>query len=300
MKIWLFKPTKIYQNVMNRFYVILLLIVLFCGNASGQRVISGQVFETFSEYIDPLRGRIGLTRQHDERGNRTIIEPKIGAIIRVKGTDIWTHTGIDGNFRIEVDTLHTNTTLIFSSLGLETQTINIGNASIINVVLQPRPYILDEFFTLNAFVHFRERFIDGRRSRECQLIRVEKQWGERDLQTFDSTFFLNRINININNLEQFVCNRTQGVIVVRFRLNVRGDIIDADIVRGIDFAYNARLLNYEILTAFQSAPRLNCRVLNHFLSRYQIVIAGGSVVRPSRRARDIILPIRIRITEVHQ
>ena len=269
MKIWLFKPTKIYHNVMNRLCVIVLLLVLFCDNVSGQRVISGQV----------TRSRCN--------------EPLTGVVIGARGANRGTLSGLDGNFRLSVEPLYT--TLFFSLLGYECQEITIGNDSIFNVALQPVPFVLDEFFTLNALVYSGERFIDGRSNRECQLIKVEKQWGERDLQTFDSTFFLH--HININNLEQFVCNPSPiEVIVVRFRLNIEGDIIDASIVRGIHLGHR-RLLHYEILTAFQSAPRLNCRVLNDLRSRYFQAFIG---VKPCERPIDIILPIRIRITEVHQ
>ena len=104
--------------IMKKFLAILLLLILFCDNVSGQRWISGQV--------TCVNG-----------------EPLIDAVVHIRHTHFGTVTDIDGNYRIEVDSLHT--TLIFSFIGFDTQEITIGNDTIINVVLEEESFPLDEF-----------------------------------------------------------------------------------------------------------------------------------------------------------
>ena len=127
---------------MNRFCVIVLLLVLFCGNASGQRVISGQV-------------RCNCCNA-----------PVQYAVIQARGADIRierarTLADSNGNYRIAIDSLHT--VLEFSYFGLDNEEIIIGNDSIINTTVN----LFRTGFALNAYVQ------------NGQLVRVQEAWDRR-------------------------------------------------------------------------------------------------------------------------
>lgn len=66
----------------------------------------------------------------------------IGASVLVKGTTQGVQTDIDGKYSIEVN--NDNAELIFQYIGMDTQTVKVGNRSVIDVVLQENATVLDE------------------------------------------------------------------------------------------------------------------------------------------------------------
>ena len=118
---------------MNKLYAILFLTLLLCNNIYGQRWISGQVTDSSGE-------------------------PLIGVSVQIRGTHLGTITDIDGNYRIEVDSLHT--TLMFSFVGFERQEIRIGNDSIIDVRLEYERILLSEV-VINAYGNLRRSNLTG-------------------------------------------------------------------------------------------------------------------------------------------
>jgi TonB-linked SusC/RagA family outer membrane protein len=68
-----------------------------------------------------------------------------GANVQIKGTTIGTVTDFDGKYSI---TAPSNSTLIFSFLGMKTQEIEIGGRKIINVVLQTDAVDIDEIVVI--------------------------------------------------------------------------------------------------------------------------------------------------------
>lgn len=68
-------------------------------------------------------------------------EPLIGVTITVEGTEIGTVTDAEGNYSISVPE---GSSLLFSSVGFETQSIAIGDQSILNVTLTEEVAALDE------------------------------------------------------------------------------------------------------------------------------------------------------------
>ena len=68
--------------------------------------------------------------------------PMIGATIQVKGTGTGTITGLDGDYTLA--NVPSNATLVFSSIGYETQEIAVNGQATINVVLKEATEFLDE------------------------------------------------------------------------------------------------------------------------------------------------------------
>lgn len=69
-------------------------------------------------------------------------EPLIGATVQVKGAGTGTITGIDGDYSLM--NVGKNDVLVFSSIGFETQEIQVGGRTTINVVLKEASELLDE------------------------------------------------------------------------------------------------------------------------------------------------------------
>ncbi|WP_460512194.1 SusC/RagA family TonB-linked outer membrane protein [Cyclobacterium sediminis] len=67
--------------------------------------------------------------------------PIPGATVSVPGTTIGTATDLDGKFSITVDE---NASIVFSFIGFESQTVNVGNRSTINITLVEDTQSLDE------------------------------------------------------------------------------------------------------------------------------------------------------------
>jgi len=89
----------------------------------------------------------------------------MSATVVIKGTNKSTRTDIDGNYQIEVDSLHT--TLIFNAWGHERQEIRIENDSVINVVLVRERVLLP---LLNIRTHI---FVNSRR-RVCDVVTTDR------------------------------------------------------------------------------------------------------------------------------
>ncbi|MDO6437309.1 TonB-dependent receptor [Cyclobacterium sp. 1_MG-2023] len=67
--------------------------------------------------------------------------PIPGATVSVPGTNIGTATDLDGKFSLTVDE---NAQIVFSFIGFESQTVNVGNRSTINITLVEDTQSLDE------------------------------------------------------------------------------------------------------------------------------------------------------------
>lgn len=78
-----------------------------------------------------------------------------GVTVLVKGTSLGIATDVDGKYRLGVP--EDATTLVFSYLGYLTQEVEIGNQSVINVVLEPDATSLDL-----------SKWIAGSHSRSCR------------------------------------------------------------------------------------------------------------------------------------
>ena len=68
-------------------------------------------------------------------------ETVIGASILIKGEKFGTTTDIDGRYSIKADS---NGTLVFSSIGYETQEVRIDGRTTIDVVMQENNALLNE------------------------------------------------------------------------------------------------------------------------------------------------------------
>ena len=69
-------------------------------------------------------------------------EPLIGATVQIKGSGAGTITGLDGDYSLM--NVEKNAVLVFSSIGYETQEIQVGGRTVINVMLKESSELLDE------------------------------------------------------------------------------------------------------------------------------------------------------------
>lgn len=65
-----------------------------------------------------------------------------GVTVLIKGTTQGTVTDVDGNFRLNVQ--DENAVLVFSSMGFISEEVNVGNQTVIDIVLTPDLAALDE------------------------------------------------------------------------------------------------------------------------------------------------------------
>ncbi len=264
-------------KTMNRFCVILLLILLSCNNVSACW-ISGKVIRY--NYDSPAKG----------------------VAVTIKETLKGTTTDIDGNYRIEADS--SNTTIVFSYRDYEPQEINIGNDSIINVVLMESDIQLVGFFVhATVFFETKETWIrDTIRIKKFRihkfkisrfeehiriypkieeerwhLIKVEKHWDGRESPNIFKYIF-----DSINYPEVSACNGIEGNVYVRFKIDLDGNLEIIKIIRGFD-----ERINKEIFSAFRSAPKLTDYELKQ--------IKRGN---PKYYTGIFLLPIKFRITRV--
>jgi TonB-linked SusC/RagA family outer membrane protein len=90
-----------------RYFSLSVILLLFVFCASAQKQVSGTV---------------------KENGN-----PVVGATVEVKGTNVATITGPQGNFVINLPSGRTQ--LVISYVGFETQTVNVGDKTTVDVVM---------------------------------------------------------------------------------------------------------------------------------------------------------------------
>lgn len=73
-------------------------------------------------------------------------EPLIGATVLLKGTGTGTVTDLDGNYLLT--NVANNAVLVFSSIGFESQEIQVGNQTTINITLKEASELLDEVLVI--------------------------------------------------------------------------------------------------------------------------------------------------------
>lgn len=115
---------------------------LFCtllpitANAEKHKEYSS--LNTLNDYHQIAQQSQGITGTIRDGNN----EPIIGANVMVKGTTIGTITDLDGKYTLQG--VPGGSVLVFSYIGYETQEINIGNRTSIDVVLREDMELLDE------------------------------------------------------------------------------------------------------------------------------------------------------------
>ena len=85
----------------------------------------------------------------DEKG-----EPIPGATVSVPGTNIGTATDIDGNYSL---TVPDNSRLVFSFIGYQSQTVEVGNSDVIDIKLQESSQALDEVVVIGYGTQIQSR-----------------------------------------------------------------------------------------------------------------------------------------------
>lgn len=96
-----------------------------------------------------LFSAVGLFAQSSHQISGTVKdvagEPLIGASVVEKGTTNGTMTDVDGNFAL---TVKQNAVIEISFIGFKTQTINVGQTSVFNIVLEDESNILNEVIAI--------------------------------------------------------------------------------------------------------------------------------------------------------
>ena len=112
------QPNQVYMKTTLRFFVVMGLL-LISGFAFSQGItITGTV----------TSAEDGL--------------PIPGVNVVVQGTTSGTATDLDGNYKVTVT--EENATLLFSFIGFKTQSIPVGNQTVINVALESDAQALEE------------------------------------------------------------------------------------------------------------------------------------------------------------
>ncbi len=111
------------MNFIVRFLVLATLLICFTHTAAAQeRTVTGTV-------TDGSNG-----------------QPLVGGTVQIKGTTRGTITDVDGQYSIQVGS--PDDVLVFSFIGLETQEIEVGNRSVVDVTLDPEVTELDEIVVI--------------------------------------------------------------------------------------------------------------------------------------------------------
>lgn len=185
------------------FFLILSLNIFSMGTATDDSLI--EYINAFQQ-SQTLKGKVV-----DEKGN-----PLPGVTIIVEGSTRGVTTDIDGSYTIEV---RPTDRLSFSFIGLESQTIEVGNRNILNVVMNEQPELLDEI----------------------QIVAFGKQRKESVISSI-STIKPAELKVPATNLTTALAGRMAGIISYQRSGEPGKD--DADFfIRGVtSFGYTAKPL----------------------------------------------------------
>jgi hypothetical protein len=271
---------RLKENFKTGKYILTLVLILLFHNSIYGQVISGMV--TFRNFDD-------------------LEEPASGATVMIKGTNKGIVTDINGKYQIEIDSTHN--TLQFNYMGYETQKINLGKDTIINIILEKEPIELLTF-ELTAYMQpgkieltgvtkkQRHKFFRKRgkevvqenrivqKSREPKILKIEKKWdwGSGNSSISD---WINHIYENIDYPDSTIFNGIIGKVYVKFAIDSKGCLKDLEIIRGLDDH-----ITQNIISTFKSMPEFKWEGWSEWSihpTKYYPVIC--------------ILPLRYRIIE---
>src|SRR5690554_4575934 len=142
-----------------------ILICLFSGSLSAQKSSLDSDLTNIERSMPALASinvleKGQLSKPFDVTVSGTVTdkngEPIPGATISVPGTGIGTATDLEGKYML---TVPEGSTLVFSFIGFETQTIGVGDQSIIDVTLAEDMGSLDEVVVMGYGVQKRVNVI---------------------------------------------------------------------------------------------------------------------------------------------
>jgi len=145
------KPLSNFQKLLMPIRVTLILLVCsmlnapaFAGNSRVTKTSLSLNNKTIDQTTDKMEVKNAIEIQLKVSGTVLGVnkEPVPGVTVLVKGTTIGTLTDADGKYTLT--NLPTGSVLVFSFMGMQTQTIEIGNRSTIDVVMLEESIGLDE------------------------------------------------------------------------------------------------------------------------------------------------------------
>lgn len=211
--------------------------------------------------------------------------PAIGATIYVKGTDNTAVTDINGDYQIFVDSIHR--TLCFSFIGFKTKELDLGDTTVLNVILEEEPYVYNTLY-LCAYIQPKKADINGVRrngsgnkidsivikGREFKVLRIEKAWADVDKKSGWKLDLFNYINYP----DSAIFDGIEGTVYAKFMIDKYGNHKQLEIVRGVD-----KSLDQEVLKALSQMSiwtPIEMRISFNYSKYY---------------ARFFILPVKFRI-----
>jgi TonB family protein len=139
-----------------------------------------------------------------------------GVNVAIKGTETGTVTDAEGNYEIPVEA--TEPGLVFSFIGMENQEVSIGDATEVNVAMNPDMTQLSEVVVVGYTVEPKDDII-GR-------ITFATPAGGR-------AAFKRYIESNLRYPEQALENKVEGRVTVQFTVETSGSLTNMRVVKGI-------------------------------------------------------------------
>lgn len=206
--------------------------------AAQQEVKSKAQAERVSQLDIPLRKDFSISPgQRMVQGTVLGAEdntPIPGVNILIKGTQKGTITDINGNYKILVDSAHSN--LVFTFIGLQTQEVNVTNQSSINIKLQPDVAQLSEVVVTGYSAYAP---IDGREP----IIKLAEPVGGR--RAYDKY-----LHNSIQYPQQALDNKIKGRVTVQFIVRRDGSLDEFSVLKGLGYGCDE-----EVIRLVKDGPR---------------------------------------------
>jgi TonB family protein len=158
-----------------------------------------------------------------------------GVNVLIKGTDIGTITDAEGNYEIPVEKSVSG--LVFTFIGMENQEVSIGEATEVNVAMNPDMTELSEVVVVGYTQDPKDDII-GR-------ITFATPAGGR-------TAFKKYIETNLHYPEQALENNVEGKVTVQFTVDATGGLTNFKVVKGIGHGCDE-----EVIRLITQGPKWN-------------------------------------------
>jgi TonB family protein len=220
-----------------------------------------------------VKGKVSL-RNNDN--------PAIGAIINVKDTNNAVITDLNGNYQINIDSIHS--ILCYRFIGFKSKELKVGDTIIMNVILEEEPHIFNTLY-LRAHVQSKTSDIIGVRrnasskkidsvvikGREFKVLKIEKFWDDIDTKVDWKLDIFNKITYP----DSAIFEGIEGTVYVKFMIGLDGNHKQLEVVKGVH-----KSLDCEVLKSLNQMSKWTQIDIRNYLkySNY----CGGFFILPVR------------------